>query len=59
MCIQYAEYSSGAMGQILQCGRHICSGAYVNNAKYMYASIPRKFLDNSEFICMQTHMHTP
>ena len=22
----------------MQCGRHICSGAYVNNVKYMYTS---------------------
>ena len=42
----------------VQCGRHICSGAYANNVKCMYTSAPGHIVDCSEFICMQTQIHT-
>ena len=34
----------------MQCGRHICSGAYVINVKCMYTSACGDFIDYIEFI---------
>ena len=34
----------------VQCGRHIFSGAYANNVKYMYVSTLDHIVDSSEFI---------
>ena len=32
-----------------QCGRHVCSGAYVNNVKCTYTSVPGQILDWNDF----------
>ena len=34
----------------MQCGRHICPGAFTNNVKYMYSSVPGHTLDCTELI---------
>ena len=34
----------------MQCGRHICSEAYVNNVKCMYTSACADIVDCTEFI---------
>ena len=34
----------------VHCGKHICSGAYANNVKYMYTSVSCHIVDCSEFI---------
>ena len=33
----------------VQCGRHICSGAYTSNAEYMFISTPGHIVDCSRF----------
>ena len=39
----------------MQCGRHICSGAYVSNMKFMYTSSFGDIVDYIEFIwCIYT-----
>ena len=34
----------------MQCGRHICSGEYANNMKFMHTSAPGHIVDCSEFM---------
>ena len=34
----------------VQCGRHICSGAYVSNVKCMYTTSSGHIVDCSEYI---------
>ena len=36
----------------VQCGRHISSGAYTNNVKCLYTSVPDYIIDCSEFPCI-------
>ena len=40
----------GQWGISVQCGRHIQSGEYVSNVKYMYTSAPGHIIDCIEFI---------
>ena len=42
----------------VQCGRHICSGAYIVNVECMYTSAPGHTFDCIEIICIHTQMHT-
>ena len=46
----YVDYSRSAVGHIMQCGGHICSGANANNVKFMYTSAFGHVIDCSDFI---------
>ena len=60
MCSLYVEYSISAVGQICAMWQTYLFRAYVNNVKCtcMYTSAPGHTVDCSEFIFMQTKMHT-
>ena len=34
----------------MQCGRHVCSGAYLTNVQVMYTSAPIHIIDCIEFL---------
>ena len=51
MCSQYVGCSSIVQwDKCVQCGRHICSGAYANNVNYINTSVPGHIVYCSEFI---------
>ena len=50
MWVLYVDYSSSADGTHLQCGMHIYSGAYANNVKCMYITVPAHIVDCNRFI---------
>ena len=46
----YVDYIGMHWDMYMQCGRHICSGIYVNNVKSRYANGPGHIIDYIEFI---------
>ena len=45
----YVDYSSSAVEHI-QCGMHICLGAYANDVNYMYTRVPVHIVDCPGFM---------
>ena len=64
MELMYGTTAEVQLDIYVQCGRYICSGAYVSNVKYMYTSAAGHIIDCIELIywqfsnmCTYSNMH--